>query len=603
VTPGSTRGGWGWIAAALAVTIAAEVAWRMVDARLPTSDAGPLGAVADAYWALASGATAAREGVAILTQPGGWYAWLVAGALRGFGRTLGVFDGVSTGVWAAGLLVAGLLARRRGGGRAGAVAVLLVGAMPWLTFLARRHNAGVMEGVLAILLLYVVSGDRSLARARTGASVGVVGAVLLALGGNAWVWVATLLPALLWPGRWPRPWRLLAVLALWSAGATVGIVDLGTTIAPAPGAWDLEKLGVSFGRVRGLVDTPANIVLLVAACIWLVTTVRGVQAWSAARALRPPPAKPAPGAKKARPAPTPDTERAATVVLVVWTLAPLVLGVFLRPSPEAYPAAALALAVLAAGPLGRTLAGLGVAAVAWGLFTLPQGFQPPEGAARALLATDVGVRNVDVPYRPHTAWTARTLGALLDATCRSDGWASCRVVLDQGLAGPDSDDPGRLTRFLLAEERVALSSVYEASRARNDPRPMDAVLTWDCGVLDDRWRLRAPDAAEHLARLATSHDLTEVWSGRVDPACTAHWLAPRGKLAHPEALPAPDPSVAPWTARRALEASDAFLARHPSARSRQGRSWTARAGDTADTAPAAWSEEGAAWRRERARGD
>jgi len=605
VTPGPTRAGWGWIAAALAVTIATEIAWRTADARLPTSEAGALASVADAYWALASREGAESAGVEILTQPGGWYAWLVAGALRGFGRALAVFDGASTTLWAAGILFTGLLARHRSGDRAGAAAVLLVSAMPWLTFLARRHNAGVMEGALAILLLYAASVDRPFARARTVLAVGVLGAALLALGGNAWVWAMTLLPALLWPGRWPRPWRLLAVLALWAVGATAGFVDLGTTIAPAPGAWDLAKLLATLARVAALVDRPASIALLAAACIGVVTTFRAARAWAAARALRSAPDASATARPKGRRAePAPDTGRAVTVVLALWALAPVALGVVLRPSPEAYPAAALALAVLAAAPLSRSLAGVGLAAVSWGLFVVPQAFSPPERAAvRALLSSDAGVRNVDVPFRPHTVWTAHTLGALLDATCRSDAWGSCGVVLDQGLAGPDADDPGRLARFLLAEDRVALSSVYDAARASDDAHPLDAVLTWSCGEQDDRWRLRAPDAAELLARLATSHDLIEVWSGRVDPSCTAHWLAPRGRLAHPELLPPRDAVLPEWTARRALEASDAFFARHPTARSRQGRGWTARAGDTADTAPAVWSAAGAAWRRERARGD
>ncbi|MES2639888.1 MAG: hypothetical protein V4850_10415 [Myxococcota bacterium] len=565
-----------------------ELAWHVADGRLPTADAGALGAVAGVYWSLGTSAGASASAAETLLVPGGWYTWLVAGALRTFGRTPAVFDGVSEAVWIGTVIFTALIARRRSGDRAGAAAALLVAAMPWVTLLARRHGLQAPEAALAVVTFFLVDRDSALARWYTSLPLALVGAALLALGPTAWVWIVALAPLLVFPGAKRHPFRIAVVVTAWVVGAVLGSGNADAVFALAPPERRAAEAVAAFVRGGALLERPVGAAVAIGVLIW------GAASVSRLRARRAP--------DEARRHDLPS--RGSTAVLVAWALAPFALGATLRAGPEAWPAGGAALAILVAGPLGRNAGGVLVALLAWTLFVVPQRIDVAPGVwARAILPADATVPTAESPYRPQEADIARTLGALLDATCASDAWASCNIVVDQGLGAPDADDPGRLARFLLAEDRVALSTVYDAPRTRRDDRRVDALLTWDCGVRDDPWRLRAPDAAARVMELAAARQLAAAWSRPLgDPGCVAHWLTPRGIVSRPEALPLADARVAPWTPLATLASIEAFYQRHPSARDRQGRGSAVRPGDAhVATAPDGWTEDGSAWRRGRAR--
>lgn len=591
MTLGTRRRGAAWTASALALTLAAELAWHVADGRLPSGDAGALGSVAGAYWSLGTAADATSTAKQALLEPGGWYAWVLAGALRTLGRTPAVFDGVAQAVWFVTVIFTALIARRRSGDRAGAVAALLVAAMPWTTLLARRHGLQAPEAMLAVVLFFLLDGDRALSRRLTAPLLAMVGAALVALGATAWIWPFALLPMLFFPGAQRRPLRMGLVVVGWAVAGVIGAGNAHAVFAFAPAGRRAAEVAAAFDRMGGLIERPVGAACVVALVIWAVA------AYARSRAR---------GGDKEPPDRSPAPAWRSTAALALWVLAPLALGATLRTGPEAYPTGAAALAILVAGPLGLHAAGVLVALVAWALFVLPQGMDVAPGAwARNVLPANATEPAAESPYRPQRGDLARTLGALLDATCRSDAWESCAIVVDQGLAAPDADDPGRLARFLLAEDRVALLTVYDAPRTRSDVRPIDALLTWDCGLRDDRWRLRAPDATARVVELAAARSLAAAWSGSLgDPACVVHWLTPRGVLRRPEALPLGDASLAPWTPLATLGVIDSFYLRYPAAKDRQGRGSAVRPDDVARAGPpAGWSESGSAWRRARARGE
>jgi len=606
----------GWTLAAVAFTAGAERFWRARDGRLPNADGGALAWVPDLYWALGTRPATLAAAQETLFAPGGWYAWLVAGALRAFGRAPGVFDAASGAGWIAAVVSAALLARAANApvsaadaarsaraDRAGAVAALLLAATPWLTLTARGGDPRPAGAALAGLTLLVAARDPGLARVGSILAASLFGAALLALEPSASMWLA---PALLLfaAGVWSRgdgqvgPFvgKLSAIAAFWGAGALVGMAEGASAAVPAHPEGAAGALRDAVARIVTLLERPALVALLLAAIAGIVLAV-----------TRPRTARPVPLPWRAR-LRAAATGLSVRPVLVLWALTPLLDAAIHGGKPDTLLPAALALAVLAAGPLSAHVGGVVVVAGAFAAFTFPQYEAPSDGGLSARLVPSLAAAPAgDTPFRPVRGDIVGTLGALLDATCASEAWASCAIIVDQGLVAPDSDDLGRLARFLLAEDRVALASVYDAPRSRAADRRIDALLTWDCGERDDRWRLRAPDATTRVVELAAARGLAPAWSGRLgDPGCGAYWLTPGGRVANAGQLPAFGEGVPSWTPLFALARVTEFYRRHPSHRERQGRGSAAHSGPgggwaAATEAPPGWSADAAAASRARAR--
>lgn len=583
-------------AAPILCVIAAEAAWRRLDLRLPAADPAPLGWVPELYWALGDAATRASATLSSWVVPGGWQAWVAAAAMRLAGRSTEAYDIAALLAWAllvtAGASVAGSFAGREPGrprSTPAAIAAVLLPTLPWITLASRDGGASVAEAVPPTVLLALALRDPALARLPILIGVGFAGALTVATGAIGWLWAAPVLVLLVLealrraraPAEPVRPARLVFVLATWLlAAATAPTVRAATLDSRQREA--TAPLTDRAADLLALLGLPAVIALAAAALLGL-----------AARA--PHPAPDAPIARVSR-----LLTLGPPLALVAWAAAPLAAGALLRPE-RAVPAG-VALVALAAAPLARRAWALPAATVAWLAFV-------GSSFTSALPAPHTVASLAHGPYRPLRVDLGATLGALLDATCASDDWASCRVVVDHGLAGPNASDPGRLVRFLLAEDRIALATVYDAPRARLDELGVDALLTFECGAYDDRNRLRNPDATLRVVQLAGTFDLAPVWSGWLGgDHCRAHWLVPGGHVASPDRLP--PTAVGPtWTPLSALAALDAFYARHPSHRGRQGRGSARRtepgplptpSHDSA-TPPPGWSLEGAAARRAAAR--
>ncbi|MFZ5478421.1 MAG: hypothetical protein ACOZNI_16755, partial [Myxococcota bacterium] len=199
-------------------------------------------------------------------------------------------------------------------------------------------------------------------------------------------------------------------------------------------------------------------------------------------------------------------------------------------------------------------------------------------------------------WRPHTRWGAREVAALFDATCPSEAWHSCRVVVEQGLFAPASSEFGLLELFLLAEERVELRTVHEMEAGRWREYKVHALALYDCGQRDARWRQRVPDSTKLALELVDSQGLEPAFARSLDESCFFAWMTPGGQVARPERLPA-SPRKTPWSIERVRTAQARFVAENREAASRRGRSSVYVGRDRPVDPPAAFREETAAAER------
>lgn len=461
------------------------------------------------YWAFRTGPEAlAALGDALLASTG-WYEWTLAGLMRAFGRGPYVLPAAGA-FWLALLLGCAAWLGRRLGGRAGGLAALaMTAAIPSVTVFARFAWIHVPEAALLMLMLVVLDRDARLERRTTVAALGLLGALTMQIRESGVVWVALFAPVLWFttrpPKGEPRRWTRLAALgALWAVAVVPTLIRVYPYVRAKVVARARYELATP-PLVDQFAEAFSREVMYGMAAGLLLYGLFLFRRW-----------------------------RPVHAVLLLFGAVPV--GLFLlfyagftnyTPfMPALGVAAALGLVwthrIFAVVPVGLLFFGLR----SWQPFPMPDSGVVLQSDLRQLM-------------RPAPGWGAPDVTQLLDATCTSDDWHSCHVVVTQGLFYPGSEEYGLLELFQLGEDRVELRTVYDVPEEGWEAWGIDALAFFYCGQKDDGYLRRAPDAIEQVVNLASANDLAVAWADRVELECDYHWLTPGGQLAAPELAPRP----------------------------------------------------------------
>lgn len=511
-----------------------EAAFAARDAHLPSDAERVWLDLPSRYWAVSGPGDVAAAMLAGLGEAGGAWRASIAGALHLFGRSPDTFHAPFLVAFAVAMGATALAARRLAGPVVALGALGLAVASPALVLAERWDSIQIPEVALAATLLAMWLHDPGLERRATVAAMAFLGALLELHADSGLLWLLPLGVGLLagGSGRWLRT---AAVLLVWAAAAVPALGRLAD-LPPITGLirpeLDVRALAAELARVSGPVG--AGLALVAVAAGAFVARGRG--------------------------------RRAPALLLLVWGGLPLLLHGVFRLGLDRFVAAIPVLAVGTAWGLALLhprlpLVGLALAAWFVGPMWVLRG-----GGPSALLPAAASEPALQSRYRPDPAWSREIVPLLLDATCTSEAWHGCRVVVEQGLFAPDSREFGLLELFLLAEDRVELRTVYDLPPGKWGRYPIDAAAVFFCGPRDDKWRRFAPDSTRKLLSVTDAAGLQQAWSRNLDGGCSFHWLTPAGRLAHPEALAAlpPGRDGGTWTAREAWDVLHAWELRNPS---------------------------------------
>lgn len=506
-----------WTIATTTLVLAAvgsDVLFVFKDPRVPVDPGRYYLSVPEFYWSLGHPLDALIALPSAVLEPTGWYQWAIAVVLRIFGRNPRVFALLGA-FWLAVILGAtARVARRLGGTAAGFAAVALVVATPTVTIFARTSWLHVPEAALSTALLAVFAADVKLSRWRTVAVMAVLGVLIMQLRESGLVWVGSLVPLVLW-GAFPRDrsaWRRLLMLgAAWFLGTIPALIHIRSYLLGKFGArarYVLATPPLAQQYLESLATPVAIVVAVGMACFLLRLRSR----WK---------------------------DRQVEVALVAWGLMPILLFAIFHASFTNYTPYVPAVAIAAAVGLTSVHPFMALVPLVV-LCNLCRGWIPvrrpvdlgPNG--RPMLPGKYAM-----PMRPWVGWSSADISRLLDATCTSNGWHTCHVVVEQGLWQPSMEEYGLLGLFLLAEDRVELRTVYDVPKAGWERYDIDALALFYCGADDDGFRRRAPDSGIRALQLIQSHGLAVSWADKVDAKCAFYWLTPYGKLARPDLAPKP----------------------------------------------------------------
>ncbi|MCP4810588.1 MAG: hypothetical protein GY913_33030 [Proteobacteria bacterium] len=526
--PAHDAGRHAWATLAIVAWVAGlHAVFLVLDARAVRDPGSLYRALPDLYFALGSPETWGAGMLSALTDTSGWWNLAVAAWLRLAGRSHDVVEWAS---WAAGLtLVGGVawLARRLDGARAGTAAAALAAAIPALTLQARVPRVHVIETAALLLAVGVVHRDPKLQRVTTLVALGGLGAFLLNLRGTGVVWVVTLAAFVIWGAR--------------DRLARVGLVGLCWLLASLPPLWRLSDYvgGKVDAKARYIANQPSVLEDLVSTFEVgaLALVVLGV-----GLALR----RDGPG------------RRPLAWLLLSWSVVATAIFVTLRAGLTNYLPFVAGLAVVAGAGLARHRALIAITAA----LAIAQGVRwSPWGPAPDL----DGFEALDRPDRPWEGWGTDDVQGLLDASCRSDDWHGCHVVVGEGLTRPGAHDPGQLALFLMAEDRVELRTVDDTPPAGWAQHGLDALVLFECGEASDAHYRRTPRARSTAAALIRSLRLVEIANAQVTPACSTHWYTPLGQLDAPVVF-----ETRPLSADLLDALTADFAARNPEFASRPG---------------------------------
>lgn len=560
--------------ALIGLTLVNEALLRATDGRVPRDYGRYYVDLPDVYWDLGSIWTIPEALGTAFARTSGWFDLLVAFLLRALGRSPLPFELI--GVAFLGLLIGSVavVARRLAGPVAATAAVAFTASYPVVTLFSRKDWIHVPEAALLFAALAVWLGDETFSRRRTAPLVGGLLAAILLLRQTGLIWAATFAVAA-GPAAWRAGRGKVAVLAAFLAfGAAPSIPGLATYLSRKVAARerygaDIPPLWEQISPLLGQVP----ILLTIAGLACALPFLR--RRWSR-----------------------------GPMLLGSWALLPFPLYYLFLAGIDNFNAFAPALAIGAAWGLSAIDRRL-VAAPALGLlvFLGPQ-WLPAGGATflGPLAPEDSRVESMEIAYRHTTPWPASRIAALLDATCPSEEWRSCRIVVDQGLFAPAVEEFGLLELFLMGEDRVELRTVYDEPDGGWESAGVDGMMLFECSWRDEQWRKRLPDLAVRTIEIVQATGLAESWRDRPTIDCSVHWLTPWGSFAYPEKAPlARNPESAPfWTLERAWGAHMAFLQRNPVLANARGRISVVDDDRTVATdQPAGWTTDLA--RRARAR--
>ena len=483
-----------WDALAVAVGLwitGSHLRFFAIDERVPRDPGLYYGDVPQAWAWLGDPGAHVGELLELLGTSGGWYQLVLAAALRVFGRSSEVFDGV-VAIWVPlVVLMVGLLARRLGGSAAAAFAVALVGTVPWVVVTGRTPWIHLPETALVLGALAAWAYDPDLERPRTVAAMIVTGGLALALRPSGLVFVAPLV-LVLRPWARPRSWWILGGWSLAVAPAVEHVLSgyMDAKLAAREGyeqvlpPWWAQLLD-------GLGPPTLAILLLGLLAVLVKRRFSGglglvVACWVASSAL-------------------------------MWAIFSVGFDNFVVLGPGLVVVAAVALvAVHPRLALLPTLVLAGTRAMG-GL---------PEPSPNDWKA-------------PWSGFSARHVLGLFDASCPESG--GCVVAADRGLFASFGEDVGELGIFLLARDEVQVQDLR--FRANLPEMALDAAATYECPMMEQDWTVRHPHAARNLAQVAVADELLVVWKHEVTPGCTFVWMTPSGELPRPELLPADGETV------------------------------------------------------------
>ncbi|MCB9777275.1 MAG: hypothetical protein H6742_01760 [Alphaproteobacteria bacterium] len=491
-------------AAGLLVPAGLHVDYVLHDARLPRDLGLFYERLPQVHAALAGGEGPTLEQALrpLLHRTGGWYELFLALWLRVFGLSVEAFQAVDVLALVLLLCLCGLVGRALARPRAGVLALVLAGGLPYVSIFPRMSWIHVVEAVLVLGAALPWLRDPTLGRARAVAATIACGALALLLRPSALPWLGPLALAMVVGVQGRRPsWKRLALVAVgWLLAALPALLELQRYLttkvaARARYAHDVPALGEQLLVGVGVVGGPVALLGLLA--LWL----RGSEA-----------------------------RRGPTLLLATWAALPFLLWGLFRAGMDNFTPGFAALAVL--GGLG--LARLGrvgpvLAVTALLLPTLPRlpGLST-HGGALGQVAAATGMppkANLQSLYRPYTEFGRDHIAALLAASCPPD--QRCRLAVDQGLNVPYSEAPGRLGLYLAGHTRVDVIDL-RAAQPTGELDRVHALVHWDCGDRDIAWRQRFPLGMDQLLVLLGDRGFAPLWHKRASTECVVVWFTPGG---------------------------------------------------------------------------
>jgi hypothetical protein len=501
----------GWLSLGVGmVVVIAHVRFLAEDARLPRDMGLYFASLPELYGALGGEAPVSAATDAML-QSGGWYNLVLGLCFKLFGRSPHVVHGLDL-LWL--MLVLGgtcIIARRLGGPVAGLIAIVLASAFRLFVVDARFSWIHIPELALVLWVVIAWLKDPSLRLRRYTVVIAICGALAMMLRPSGTIWMATILPFLVWRLR-DKQSRSHAgfVIVVWAASLVVALAGIAPYLLMKVASRDryasmlpdvLAQVGSDLGTVPGIIAALGAV-----ACII-------------------------------------SQRRLVVGLLVGWITLATALVLITRVGTNNFPVYGSALAILGGWGLSRWPR-LGVAGALGALMLahIPQWV--PETSLRAdsrrflralHIPFDPGPGNY---YRPHTAAGGAEVLALIRASCPNVE-TTCELVVDQGLFHPYGEDPsGRLERFVAGIDHVRVSELKWSLADTRGEKPA-ALAHFRCGDRDRSWRDRYPDSAAHLQAAIETFDLQPAyeipWTGH----CALVWMTPGGRLPTAARIPGP----------------------------------------------------------------
>lgn len=458
-----------------------------------------------------------------LTRVAGWYDLLLAAALRLLGRSVYVVHGFNAFAVGLAMVCGWLIARRLFGGPAGAGAAALLGNASALIVMGRVGWIHVPELALVSVALAALVHDPALRRWSTTGAVAVAGACALAIRPTAMIWVATLLPLLLWtlrgaPSGLGQGLRLGIVGVAWCLGSVPTALDLRTylthKVAMRERYADIGDTPGLYDQLTGSLCLPAGGLSVLLGALALVGLV--------ALIVRP----------------RRDHLR-FVVLLAVWIVAPQALQLYFVTSPVDFPVLVVAVAILGAGGLVRIHRLAPAALVVLWLPLFVSQWLPPraenrieegdeeweEGDPRppgGLFSGEVHPRD---HYRPYRYLHFRQVLERVDEACGTDRRRRCTLEVYHGLFHPVGEATGEFGLFLTGRDRVEIIPFWSHKARGRRPLP-DAYARYTCEDLEAHWNERFPDLVERETRMLGEGNLRTTWEVDLPPGCRFTWMTP-----------------------------------------------------------------------------
>jgi len=517
VTP-SPRERWLWFAAAAAVCALVTVAhlrFAAVDGRPPVDLNRCYLAVPELYDQLegpsdlpAALARAARLGTGI-------YDLVLAATMRLVGRSVFVMHGYNV-LWVTLVLVGGwLTARRLFGAPAGLGAAVLMANAAGVIVMGRVGWIHVPELALLTLALAVLAHDPGLRRWPSAVALALAGAAAATLRPSAAIWLATLVPLILWslrgaPGLVGQGLRLGLIGGVWALGLVPTALELREYLDRK---LSMRARYADMGDSPGLYDQlTGTLCLPVGGLSVAVGVVAGIGVIAAlVRARR--------------------AQLPFLLLLASWLAVPMAMQLYFVTGPEDFPVLVAGAAILGGAGLARIhrfavivplVLWLPVHAAQW--IPAPSA-EPAAGREPAWGAFGGKVHPAD-HYRPYPALHFRDVLERVDRVCGDDKRRRCVVETYHGLFHPVGEATGEYALFLTGREHVEVVPLWSHKAAGQRRPPPDGYARFSCRDLEAHWHERFPALAERAAQRERDAGLRSRWEQVLPGGCRFVWMEP-----------------------------------------------------------------------------